>query len=298
MTNSPADLLGFRATVMRLTGLTDPKQVGIVGDGVHQLTGGYHEGKDVLVAIQVYHGPPTSHVGSGNEDYSARLLRDRVALTNDASAMDIAFKWPNGGNDAWKRFNNLLVADLKANRAELAAVRATNYSEDGIKKQRIDRQNGWTQESTSDTVDVHTHLEFYRDTIGKRQSAFDRLAQLITAAINNTTPEDDMPFLDDPNAAALAFRMDALEAGAEAVRGGPTKGEPMWLVQTVKALKVELDGVAAKVDQPAPVTLTDAQVQTVADKVTAQLGARIDQLAAKLDAVLARPVKSVGDLEA
>jgi hypothetical protein len=72
----------------------------------------------------------------------------------------------------------------------------------------------------------------------------------------------------------------------------------MWLVQTVKALKIELEHVAAKVDQPAPAALTDAQLQTVADKVTTELGTRIDQIAEKLDAVLARLAKSGGAVDA
>jgi hypothetical protein len=41
-------------------------------------------------------------------------------------------------------------------------------------------------------------------------------------------------FLDDPNAAALAWRMDALQKGLDNVAGGPVEGETMWLVQAVK----------------------------------------------------------------
>ena len=37
----------------------------------------------------------------------------------------------------------------------------------------------------------------------------------------------DMPFLDDPDAAAVAWRVDALTKGLDTVAGGPTKGEPV-----------------------------------------------------------------------
>ena len=112
MTNAPADLLALRATVQRLTGLADPADVGIVGDGLHARTGGYHEGRDVLAAIGGYH--PGAAAGSLSEDYSARLARDRVGLTDDASAMDIGAAWPHGGRAAWLRFNNALAAALRS----------------------------------------------------------------------------------------------------------------------------------------------------------------------------------------
>src|SRR5689334_21277151 len=109
MTIAPADLLALRTTVLSLTGLSGDA-VGIVGDGAHQKTGGYHEGHDVLTAIGRYHPPATSHTGSSTEDYSCRLLRDRRGLTVEASAMDIGYQWPHGGSAAWLRFNNALVA--------------------------------------------------------------------------------------------------------------------------------------------------------------------------------------------
>lgn len=89
--------------------------------------------------------------------------------------------------------------------------------------------------------------------------AFDWVAFI--AAVNN--PEDDMPFLDDPNAAALAYRMDALMAGADEVRGGPTKGEPMWLVTTVKAVQTKVDELT--VPQPAPVDAAAVAAALAAD---------------------------------
>jgi hypothetical protein len=180
MTSAPADLLDFRKVVMTATGLTNPASVGIVGDGAHQRTGGYHEGRDVLQAI----GRWTSQLRPGDTrlDYSCRLARDLTGLTNSASAVDIGYQWPRGGNAAWLRFNNLLVTALPADPA-LAPIRAVNYSPDGSTKKRRDRQNGWAAESTSDTVDVHTHIEFFRDTEGRRGACLNRLGQLINVAI-------------------------------------------------------------------------------------------------------------------
>src|SRR5256885_6943450 len=102
MTNAPADLLGFRRRAQAVTGLSDPAEVGIVGDGAHARTGGYHEGRDVLAAIGRYH--PGAPPGDRGEDYSARLARDRARLTDDASALDVAAAWPHGGPAASLRF--------------------------------------------------------------------------------------------------------------------------------------------------------------------------------------------------
>lgn len=187
MTNAPADLVAFRATVMTETGLRDPADVGIVGDGAHARTGGYHEGRDVLASIGRYH--VSAAAGSSSEDYSARLARDRAGLTLSASAMDIGAAWPRGGRAAWLRFNRLLVAALQAGDPALAAIRAANYSPDGSARHRIDRQYGFTQiEDTTDSVDIHTHIEWYRDGEGRRQASLDRLAALIRGARDNTSP--------------------------------------------------------------------------------------------------------------
>lgn len=200
MTNAPADLLAHRSVMAGITGLPNPNDLGIVGDGAHQRTGGYHEGKDVLVAINRYHPPPSSHVGSLDEDYSARLLRDRNGLTLSASAFDYGDNWPHGGRAAWLRFNNALVAALRANVTALAAVRAVNYSPDGVQKLRVDRQRGWQVQTSTDQVTIHTHAEFYRDTEGRRQAALDYIANLARAAINvppKPTPTPPHPTTED-----------------------------------------------------------------------------------------------------
>lgn len=188
MTVAPPDLLATRAQLQTVTGL-GPTDLGIVGDGAHQRTGGYHEGKGVLISIGRYHPPASAHVGSSAEDYSARLLRDREGLTENASALDIGADWPHGGRAAWLRFNNLLVQLLPTD-PTLAAVRAINYSPDGTSKKRMDRQAGWAAVPSTDTVTTHTHVEFYRDLDGRRGPTLVRIVQLAQQAI--TGQEDDM----------------------------------------------------------------------------------------------------------
>lgn len=222
MTSAPVDLLIFRQQALRLTGLASVS-VGVIGDDRHAATGGYHIGKGALVAIGRYH--PRAAAGSASEDYSCRKQRDRAGLTDNASALDIGYNWPNGGNPAWLRFNRLLVADLQAGHPALNAVRATNFSRDGRERKRIDREHGFGEiDDSADSVDIHTHIEFYRDTEGNRQTSFDRLAELIRAAIAGTAPtaaptatqpEDDMELdvqiphgFDVNNALIFSYRPD------------------------------------------------------------------------------------------
>lgn len=190
MTTTPADLLGHRSRVMAKTGLR-AVEVGIPGDDEHATTGGYHIGKDGLVRIGRFHPPPTSRVGSSTEDYSARQLRDRVGLTNAASAVDYGDDWPRGGRQAWIRFNNLLYEEMRDRPGNLPALRAINFSRDGRERKRYD-QNNRSQGviNSTDTVTNHSHAEFWRDTEGTpaRAQTLARIEQLIDAAIGGTAP--------------------------------------------------------------------------------------------------------------
>lgn len=233
MTNAPSDLLTVRQRVMAITGLTDPADVGIVGDGLHARTGGYHEGHDVLSAIGVL-----------ATDYSvAEYARDRAGLTDSASALDVALAWPSGGRAAAIRWTNLLVADLLAGTPGTECLRAMNYSPDGTARCRRDKRTGLVEEASSDSVDIHTHFEFWRDTEGQRAGAFAdlvvrRARQAITGVDPNapTTTGDDMP--QDAGELAPGFAFDetggwldvtkALVVPLPAVGPSPNWG-PAWL---------------------------------------------------------------------
>lgn len=187
MATVPSDLVQHRRDVLATTGLSG-NAVGIAPDLSHLDTGGYHCGRRDCAAIGRFTPPATAHVGSRTQDYSLRLLRDRTVDSNDASAMDIGSDWPRGGRAAWLRFNRLIVADLRAGNPALAAVRAVNVTLDGTTRLRFDREHGWVQETSKDTVRTHTHVEYYRDTVGRRQIAFDRITQLMRAAIGGAQP--------------------------------------------------------------------------------------------------------------
>jgi hypothetical protein len=269
--------------------------LGIVGDGAHQKTGGYHEGMDVLVAIDRYHPPATSHVGSTAEDYSARILRDRLGLTNDASANDVGNAWPNGGNAAWLKFNNALAAALPTD-PRLSAIRAINYSPNGETKLRLDREHGFKVEASTDTVTTHTHIEFYRDTEGHREETLDRLIELAEEAISGgsmTTADDvwnyKVPAPDNATRSAVGVQKDlgdqrnALASKLGAIPTGYAKPNDGTYFGAFLGM---LDAFAA--GKLGNVSLTDEQVKQIADQVSAAIepGATPEQVrAAVVDAL-------------
>lgn len=191
MTTAPTDLGTFRTgTVIPLTGLQG-NDVGIAPDASHLSSGGYHVGCEDIQAISKW-----------NTDYSTRQARDRLDGTNVSSALDIGDDWPRGGRAAWLRFNNLLVGRLRAADPALAALRATNFSPDGSTRKRYDSFNpSQGVIDSTDSVTIHTHLEFWRDTVGTpaRARALARVGQVIDAAIRNVPlpPEGDDMALSD-----------------------------------------------------------------------------------------------------
>lgn len=178
MTTSPGDLDLFRRQkVMPLTGLSG-NDVGISPDEEHLKGGGYHVGEQDI-----------QQIGRWLKDYSTRQGRDRNSpKSNWACAMDIGDDWPNGGRAAWLRFNNLLVARMRASDPELVALRAVNFSPDGTARKRYDSlhpEDGII--NSTDSVYMHTHLEWWRDTVNSalRARSLVRIGQLIELAINN-----------------------------------------------------------------------------------------------------------------
>lgn len=199
MSESPADLLGLRSRLATETGLS-ASDIGIAADDSHLASGGYHCGGLDLRRINAV----------GRDDYSIRQARDRkvydsdvAAKRNFASAMDLGDDWPRGGRAAWIRFNNLVRLQLGAKDPALAAIRGMNYTPNGSTKRRFDCLTG-RESSSADTVTWHTHIEWWRDTIGDREESIDRLVQIAIAARDDvaltqlTLNGDDM-LLRSPN---------------------------------------------------------------------------------------------------
>jgi hypothetical protein len=213
MTNAPADLLGLRTRLQELTGLS-AVDVGIVGDDRHARSGGYHIGRSGLAAAGVW-----------DTDYSVRLTRDRTGATESSSAMDVGAGWKQG-RAVWLKWNNLLANACRSGEPALMMIRAINYSPDGKLRWRIDRQTAWRTESSSDTVDVHTHIEWYRDTEGRRQACLDRIAALAQQAITGQLQpqEDDV-------SAHLEAVMDAWRNGNQVAADGSNVEPVKWEVR-------------------------------------------------------------------
>lgn len=186
----PADIDAIRHDMSAVTG-SPLGDIGSAPDARHLASGGYHCGAADLFAINA----------AGNDDYSIRQPRDRGQYNrdrangrSDSSAIDYPDDWPNGGRDAWIRFNRLLRHQLGIGDPALSAIRGMNYTPDGTTKRRFDCLTG-VESATTDTVTWHTHIELWRDTIAQPQRNWCRLRLVAIArsAITGTALDAPAP---------------------------------------------------------------------------------------------------------
>jgi hypothetical protein len=185
MSIAPADMLAARDDWLWITGLAG-NALGIAADPSHLGSGGYHCGGLDLKRINAV----------ANDDYSIRQPRDRAYYTfevahgsNLASATDIGSTWARGGRSAWLRFCALLRLQLGARDPLLSAVRGINYTNAAGAVRRFDCLTH-TESSSSDRD--HTHVEFWRDTVGtaERGRALGRITDIMIAARDSTALKD------------------------------------------------------------------------------------------------------------
>lgn len=275
MTYAPTDLMAVRKYLLTSTGLSGDA-VGIVGDPDHAATGGYHEGNDDL-----------ARVGRLSTDYSKReSARDRPG-TNAASAIDIG-EFVHGAVSLRSLTLGFVDACQRGD-PRTADVREVIFTPDGSTVRRFDRLGIRTTGDSSHLF--HTHISFFRDSEGRRARP-DNVLGLLQELIEGNDmggygyPDPGMPI-------AEAYRMDALMAGSETVRGGPYAGEPMWLVGAVKRLETAAAADATR-DAAAKVAI-DALAQALA-----AAGGSVDSAAiiARMDAIAAAESQTVASLRA
>lgn len=270
MTNAPADLLDLRSRLQSLTGLS-AVNIGIVGDAAHARTGGYHIGKSGLV-----------NAGVWSSDYSVRLTRDRNGATESASAMDVGSGWRQG-SAAWLRWNNLLVDALRTGGPALSAVRAVNFTLDGHTKLRTDREDAFRLVSTTDTVDIHTHIEWYRDTEGTagRARSLDFIAALADQAITGRAPAIEGAFmagLNDEEQHDLWTWLASLVDPNTPDTGRPD--DRFHFPPALKGLKAQLSAVASQASSNGSgITSVLTELSTV-NATLARIEGRLDALEA------------------
>lgn len=153
MSTAPSVLLDLRAYLSATAG-AGLDQFGIVGNAAH--TRGYHLGRD-----RIY-----SAGGLGDDDYSVQRWRDRNALSNYASALDIKF----GSNYTLLRSLSIwLVERCKSGAPDCDDIREVIYSPDGLRVVRWDREG--LPGGAADSHLYHTHISYYRDSVTRDQTA-------------------------------------------------------------------------------------------------------------------------------
>jgi hypothetical protein len=250
-TTLPADLADGRRQFLEITGLSGD-DIGALPDASHKKGGGYHCGCQDIKDIGKW-----GTAGSSSADYSVRQTRDRIG-GNACSAIDVGDNWPRGGRAAWIRFNNLLVTQMRAKDPDLAALRAVNFTPDGVSRKRYDSNNpGAGIVPSTDTVDGHTHLEWWRNTAGTtaRARSIARICQIMRAAIYNTalevatmgsewhTGEPNGPFLTQGNSGYAGQQRDTAAAFTyqAAVEGRADIAEVLAIVKELSVANPDID---------------------------------------------------------
>jgi hypothetical protein len=249
MTYAPEDLVTIAQYLVDATPLTWA-DLGIVAGPADAAGGGYHCGNDGLSAI-----------GKLSSDYSKReSSRDRPG-TNAASALDIGAWTGVAGRRrvTWVQFNAELVDACRRGDPRTRDVREVIYTPD---RSTVRRWDALGIRTTGDSSHLyHTHLSFFRDSEHPGRHILTNIAGVILDIIDGST---DVAFIDDPNAKKVAYRLDALGAGAPILRDG--SGEPMWAVATLQRIDA---AVSALGTASAAEAARDAALRTVVDALVA-----------------------------
>lgn len=241
MTFAPADLLGVRNWIHAATGLP-LAELGIVGDAAHAASGGYHEGRDDLVRVL---GTDLRR-SDGRYDYSVRQARDRTALTNAASALDVG-NWPG-----LRAFSTALVAACRAGDPRGACVREVIYSDDGAHVRHWDAIG--EQSGGDDSHLWHTHISFWRDTEGRRSGFLSLVQQIINGG-------GDVSEVEQWNAAnGVACVASMLPSIAEKTATGGTTSRENVLAKTLTRIEGKVDTALTKINALGAVTGADPEV--------------------------------------
>lgn len=237
MTYAPATLVAAQRYLQPVTGL--PWQsLGIVADGYGD---SYHRGR--------------AYVGNGA--YSVNESpKDKAGLSNAASALDIGeFDVTVDGRRLTLRGLSVwLVEQCRAGTPDTRDIREIIYTADGRVVRRWDRLGVRTSGDSSHLT--HTHISYFRDSEARDKAGlFRRYFQEDTVSwteqvVNKVWPEP-------PGTGS------AMEAGQRLVQ---TQG-------AVMATRAELAELAAKVDAMSTPTVTDEQLDVLAERVAARLSA-------------------------
>lgn len=276
VTYAPDDLKAVQAYCQRQTG--QPwASLGIVHSTPQG--GGYHEGQDLLAAAGRAPGPdyPDSDYSYADARTVAptpygRDLATAATLAGDANA---ASAFDLGG--AFPRFlelNNWLVGRCNAGDPRCRDIREVIYTPDGKVVRRWDATG--QQDNAGDSSHLsHTHISFFRDSLGRRAGGGNFLGLLVEffegADVMATLAED-------PDGKWMFPRVEAV-ARLQKPSSGPEQGQVLPFVAWTGDVTRKLDQLLAK---PAG-TFTDAQVTALAD----QIG----------DAIVAQPDNPLGDAD-
>ena len=185
-------------------------------------TYGYHRSRDFILR-----SPDSTR---GKSDYSIQLGADKGGDDRWVSAFDFTpGAWGTADNRAKMRtLTQRLLDAARARDPRVAELREFAGTLDG--------KNVVTYDLTTMSFKApfdSTHLDHLHGSIFRGMAASDH-GGIVSVLLGASMADSEL-------VQALAWRMDAIAYGLDEVRGGPTKGEKMWLVTAVKAVLAKSD---------------------------------------------------------
>lgn len=213
----------------------------------------------IYAAKPFYHNTVNANKKSWPGNYSIVLPLDLTQPDDKARAIDLTMSTA----EMIRRTGYLKAAAEHPDDNRLYALREFIGTVDGVTVLRMSKdtiEGPWFY-STSDASHLwHDHLSVFTEFCDDLEAM-----AAIASVLSGQSWEDwvvrggsIMPVMEASNAFQGdidAWRLDALTYGLEHVRGGPLKGEPMWVVQQLKKIEKSLAATSS-----VPVTVDAAAV--------------------------------------
>lgn len=229
---------------------------GIAPDAAHLGRGGYHCSIQDLIAN-----------GNGS-DYSNTRPDDKGYNPKYGAAIDMSMSTADMVK-CHNRVRAVWADKTDPRRKYINAINTWDGSGDAV---RLDFYAN-SERSATDDHKWHNHDETRRRYLLDWEAV--RAVASVFKGETKQQWESNMGFLDDTNAAVMAWRVDAIFYGRDRVAGGPHVGTAPGIVLLWAKIRGIVAEELAKV--PAP-DITDEQADAIAEKIAASLASGTDDL--------------------
>jgi hypothetical protein len=204
-----------------------------------------------------YHASVNDNKRHWPNDYSIRLAADNVGNLNITRGLDIKSKQAAAGStpSIMAKYGARMRAAGKANDVRTNKWREVLGQFDTDKAAEAYDFQGDFDRVPDNTHEWHFHWSILTKYAEDPEAYAAMYSIMIGQSLTDYLKAGIMAFLDGDNGEALAWRVEALINGRDTVKGGPTKGEEVWLV---KMLNTVVKSTTIPNPTPNPTSVLDA----------------------------------------